>query len=362
MSIFFLANALWWGYRAGATIARGYLDWEAARNNTTLDQAFKNYRRRGGAGPVQDRLIDFVQFNDQFAWTDPQQFAIDSAAVATAGLGLAAKIGLGKRIATVMGVKQAVGLGALIDGVIDFMGALFSSTIKGGGTINPSDQIGALLSLIAGTKKGIDPLLDSVINVVRASTGLTAIVAPILQKGIPTTPAGFARVIVKAPAILAGITNLFGALVGFWAVAEPLIPDLSRRPLPLDPQFRDAALRQVLPLDPGLRRGLEEKTIGPEPDPFQEKRDATRRVLEELLKKRKLPTIHDPPTDPGDPPPVRVFDPTLIPGGGVLLPPVGMVAKKSPGDTGPARVVFTRHFLNSNATDLRKVIEELKKG
>ena len=361
MSIFFLANALWWGYRAGATIARGYLDWEAARNNTTLDVAFANYRRRGGEGVLQDRLIDFVQFNNQFAWTDPQQFAIDSAAVATAGLGLAAKIGLGKRIAAVMGVKNAVGLGTLIDGVIDFTGALFA------GGLDPSDQVTAFLRLISTTKKGINPVLDSVINVVRASTGLTAIVAPILQRGIPTTPAGFARVIVKAPAILAGITNLFGALVGFWAVAEPLIPDLSRRPdILLDPQFRDAALRQVLPLDPGLRRGLEEDTIGPEPDPFQEKRDATRRVLEDLVKKRKLPTIHDPPTDPGDPPPVPgVFDPILIPGGGVkivLRPPVGEVTKRSPGDKGPARVVFTRHFLNRNATDLRAIIEELKKG
>ena len=357
MSIFFLANALWWGYRAGATIARGYLDWEAARNNTTLDQAFRNYRRRGGEGALQDRLIDFVQFNNQYAWTDPQQFAIDSAAVATAGLGLAAKIGLGKRIAAVMGVKQAAGLGTLIDGVIDFTGALFT------GGLNPSDQVTAFLRLISTTKKGINPVLDAVINVVRASTRLTSIVAPILQRGIPDSPAGFARIIVKAPAILAGITNLFGALVGFWAVAEPLLPEIpsGRLTIPLDPQFRDAARRQVLPLDPGLRG--EKDRPEPEADPFSRQRKETRDVLEDLLKKRELPTIHDPPTDPGPPPPVPgVLDPTLIPGGGVLLPPVGMVAKRSPGDKGPARVVFTRHFLNSNATDLRAIIEQLKKA
>ena len=357
MSLFFLANALWWGYRAGATIARGYLDWVAAQNNTTLDQAFANYnRRRVGEASAQDLLIDFVQFNDQFAWTDPQQFAIDSAAVATAGLGLAAKVGLGKRIAGVMGVKNAVGLGTLIDGVIDFTGALLT------GGLNPSDQVSALLRLISRTKKGINPVLDAVINVVRASTGLTAIVAPILQRGIPTTPAGFARVIVKAPAILTGITNLFGALVGFWAVAEPLLPEIPSGRLttiPLDPQFRDAARRQVLPLDPGLRG--EGDRSEPEPDPFSEQRRETLDILKELVKKRKLPTIRDPPLDPGPPPPVPgVFDPTLIPGGGVLLPPVGMVAKKSPNDKGPARVVFTRHFMAQ--PDLRRIIEELKKG
>ena len=259
MALFFLLNAIWWGYRAGATISKGYLEHLAVQNRTTLDLAFERaFRReeaRGVLGAGNIALLKFVQFNNEWAWKDAQSFAIDSAAVGTAGLGLAAKVGLGKRVLAVMGVKHAAPLGIIVDGVIDFLGVM----IQPGA--NPDTAIKRLLNIIGKTQKGVDPTVDAFNNVLRATVGLGTIIEPLVGLGVPTGPLGVFRIIAKAPQILNGVTNVFASLLGLWGVVEPLIPEVGKTVLPVDPAFRDAVRKfnrsKVLPLDPGLRRGLE---------------------------------------------------------------------------------------------------------
>ena len=254
MALFFFLNAIWWAYRASATVSKGYLDYLAAERGTTLDLAFRRAETRI-TDPTAKALLAFVKFNNKWAWTDSTEFAIDTAAVGTAGLGLAAKVGLGKRVLTVMGVKHAVPLGAIIDGIIDFVGVM----IKPGAS--PESALKRLLGIISKTQRGVDPTLDAFNNVLRATVGLGQIIEPLVGAGIPSSGVGLFRIIAKAPQILNGVTNVFASLLGLWGVVEPLIPELGKAALPTDPAFRDAVRKfnrsKVLPLDPGLRRGLE---------------------------------------------------------------------------------------------------------
>ena len=319
-----------------------------------------------------------MQFNDAWAWETLQDFAIDTSAVAVAGAGLAAKIGLGKRVAGVLGVKTSPITGTIIDAVIDLVG----STITKGFGFNPSDKITEILNLIGRTESAIAPLGKAGANLIRATTALGAVIFPLLPTGPPSIGQGL-KVVIALPAIVTAAVNVFGAIMSFWAVAEPLIPELppGRIDLPLDPQFRQAAKKfaqhQIFPLDPGFRGETSrvltaaERAEQEKQERFKAQRDATQKFIDELVgPPPPLPTIQDPPTDPGDPaPPPPVFDPILLPGGGVKIPPptaglpfiTAQVAKRSPGDTGPARVVFTRRFANAGPSDLLRIIEELKK-
>ncbi len=202
--------------------------------------------------------MNFVEFTDGYKWTDLQDFTIDTSAVATAGLGLVAKIGLGKRVATVLGIKQAGVAGNLIDGLLDFTGSVFR------GSATSAGLQGALLDLFKLAEKtegALQPLFKAGENVIRASTAFAAVAAPLL--GPVTTPAGalarIARGLIAAPALLEAGVNLLGALTGFWGVAQPLLPEIPAKPgnVFLDPQFHDAAekfaMKNTFPLDPGFR-------------------------------------------------------------------------------------------------------------
>ena len=318
MSVFFLANALWWGYRAGATIARGFLDSQAAQAGTTLDAAFRNAEERGARGELnqfEQSLIGFVRFNNQYAWTDPAEFAVDTAAVGTAGLGLVAKIGLGKRIATVAGVKAAVPAGNLIDALIDFTGGVLTGSLQ---TPNPADLVRDLFALGRRTEGAVGPVIGAGGKVLEATTGLARVIAPFL--GAPLTPATGLKALVALPAAVKAGTDLLGSILNLWSVAEPLIPEipLAREALPLDPAFRNALKppRAPLPLDPAFRNALE---------------NALPEVTPDL-----------PPPPPAEPPPVEPEP----------LPPV--VARVN-------RPEFIRRF-SGGLTDFRRIIAELKEG
>ena len=264
MAVFFVANALWWAYRAGATISRAYLDWEAARNNTTLDLAFR--RAKGREMDAKSRaLLDFVQFNNQFAWTSVQEAAIDTAAVATAGLGLAAKIGLGKRVAAVLGIKSAGVSGALIDGLIDFTGAILT-----GQATNPLKAIESLLELIGRSEKALKPVTGALQKVVSATATLGLIISPFLAKPGPGTIIALATALPKA---IDAVADLFGAIMSLWGVVEPLLPEpgtgvLPGPILPLDPAFRNALLDAGNKAKrPGFRAKVPRPRVKPRFDP-----------------------------------------------------------------------------------------------
>ena len=349
MALFFFLNAAWWAYRAAATVSKGYLDHLAAERGTTLDLAFKRSETRI-TDPTAKALLAFVKFNNQWAWTDAQSFAIDTAAVGTAGLGLLTKTNLGKRVLTVMGVKHAAPLGAIIDGIIDFVGVM----IKPGAS--PESALKRLLGIISKTQKGVDPTIDAFNNVLRATVGLATIIEPLVGAGIPSSGVGIFRVIVKAPQILNGVTNVFASLLGLWGVVEPLIPELGHAALPTDPAFRDAVRKfnrsKVLPLDPGLRRGLEpSRALSATPikgRPRQKARFKGRREV--------APDSGSPLTD-------EVLQTLLeaqeeghrLPDGvevkTMLVP--GEVARKGS---------FLSRFSGRNSTDLRDILQELKKG
>lgn len=312
MTVLFAANALWWAYRVGATIARGYLGWEAARRGTTLERAFLRAEKRDLSG-AERALVDFVKFNDQFAWTTIKDVIIDTSAVATAGAGLLAKLGLGKRIAAVGLVKTAGISGALIDGLIDFTG----SVLRGG--LNPADAITDVLNLAGRTQKAIQPITNAGEAVVDATVKLGSIIAPFLSPQARVFP-----LLAAVPTIINAGVDLFASVFSFWGVVEPVIEDLGgRRPpagvggtLPaVDPVFREA-----------LRRQGEEARVEPPKKPPR------------------------PPREKGDRPTGGL--PTRIDGRQFLNAP------EVPHD----RQMFFRRFSRIGIPDIRRIIEELKRG
>ena len=350
--IFFFLNAVWWAYRAAATVSKGYLDFLAAENRTTLDlaftRAFARERERGVLGAGNVALLQFVQFNNKWAWDNPTDFAIDTAAVGTAGLGLLTKTSLGKRVLTVMGVKHAVPLGAIIDGVIDFVGVMISPGA------NPGDALKKLLGIISRTQKGVDPTLDAFNNVVRATTGLGQIIAPLVGSGIPTGPVGIFRIVAQAPAILNGVTNVFASLLGLWGAVEPFIPQ-AKTVLPVDPQFRDQVRKfnrsKILPLDPGLRRGLEpSRTL------------TTTEIKGRPRIKAKFEGRREVAPDTGDPLSDDVLELLLLAQDEGKRLPDGIEIKTMlvPGEI-ERRGSFLSRFRGRSATDLQEILRELKK-
>ena len=345
-------NAAWWSYRAAATVSKAWLDQRAAQEGTTLDLAFQRAFAREPVGSFNHNLLRFVAFNNSWAWTDATEFAIDTAAVGTAGLGLKAKVGLGKRVLAVMGVKQAVPLGAIIDGIIDFVGVMISPGVK------PETALKKLLNIIERTQKGVDPTVDAFNNVLRATLGLGQIIEPIVKGGIPTTPLGIFRLAVAAPQILSGVTNVFSSLLGLWGAVEPLIPELpGRTVLPVDPQFRDAVRKfnasKVIPLDPGLRRGLEpSRTL------------STTEIKGRPRQKAKFEGRREVAPDSGSPVTDEILEALLEAQERGDRLPDGIEIKTMlvPGELQAGRGQFLSRFRGKNASDLRLIIQELKKG
>jgi len=341
VSILFAANALWWGYRMGATLARAYLGFRAQEAGTTLPEAFKDAERRQARGEfdAQSRaLFAFVKFNDQWAWEDFRSFSIDTAAVATAGLGLAAKIGLGKRIAAVFGVKQVDLGGAVIDSMIDFAGALFSGKVQ-----NPVNLIGEVFSFIAKSREDLAPIFNAGNRVVDASVAVGAAIGGILDPKL-LTPIALGKAI---PAVI----DLFGAILGLWGVIEPALPKPGTTlpgavstPLPLDPAFRNA-LRDV-----GKKAGKPDFRSSITPRPRARPRFDPQTRME-------LP--------PEDPAPIseelleKLFKAQEE---GKRLPDGITITKIAGSPATVQRQFFTRRFSRMGQPDLRRIIDELKKG
>ena len=353
MAILFLANALFWGYRAGATLARAYLGWEAERRGTTLDIAFQRAERRRARGEFSDLeagLLDFVKFNDAWAWESLQDFAIDTSAVATAGAGLAAKLGLGKRLAAVLGVKSAPLTGTIIDAVLDLVG----STI-GGNIVNPAGRIKEILNLIAKTEGAVGALAKVGGNLVNATVKLGAVIGPLLGP----TPGGVIgkalQVGIAAPNILNAAVDVFASIMGFWAVAEPLLPEIPAKSidLPIDPQFRAAVeefnKKQIFPLDPGLRgrpptRPRAEPQAEPPPvvGPPGPARPLTTLTTGEIL-----PGLQSPIT-----PPAGGLQPITLEG----------VVRKTGDLTRATGPFIQRLSARIGLSDFARILEELRKG
>ena len=247
-----------------------------------------------------------------------------------------------------MGVKQAVPLGAIVDGIIDFVGVMISPGA------NPQDAIKKLLGIITKTRKGVDPTLDAFNNVVRATLGLGQIIEPAIGSGF--TPLGLFRLAAKAPQILAGVTNVFASLLGLWGAVEPFIPQ-AKPVLPVDPAFRNQVRKfnrsKILPLDPGLRRGLEPTTA---------RRFDLSTITPRPRTKAKFEGRREVAPDTGEP----LTDSILQILGeaqekGLRLPDgIEIKTVLVPG-TLQAKQRFLNRFKGDNATDLRAVIEQLKK-
>ncbi len=249
-----------------------------------------------------------------------------------------------------MGVKHAVPLGVIIDGVIDFLGVMITPGK------DPETALNKLFRIITNTRKGVDPTLDAFNNVVRATVGLGSIIEPIVGAGIPTSPLGVFRIIAKAPQILNGVTNVFASLLGLWGVIEPLIPEVGGTALPVDPAFRNQVRKfnasKVFPLDPGLRRGLEpsrttltvtpvkgrprtrpkfegRQEVAPDLDPLSD--DILQALLEAQEEGHRLPD-------------------------GIEIKTMLV-----PGELQAGRGSFMSRFRGRSATDLQEILRELKK-
>ncbi len=241
MPVFFAANAFWWAYRAGATISRAYLNWEAGRRGTTVEAAFEQARFRAARGQLSTDevlLLRFVQFNDRFKWTDPQDFALDTSAVATAGLGMLAKVGLGNRILTTFGVKNAPTAGVIIDGIIDAVGAM----LTGGKSPFPGvgDIVKAALEVLTGAQQ--TDLVKRGTAVVAATVKFGKLIQPFL--GGPVSPLAL---VTAVPAIVKAAVDLFGSLLGLWGVVEESLPEPKPgRGMRGDPPLTDPVFRNAL--------------------------------------------------------------------------------------------------------------------
>ena len=248
-----------------------------------------------------------------------------------------------------MGVKQAAPLGAIIDGIIDFVGVMISPGAK------PETALKRLLNIISHTQKGVDPTVDAFNNVLRATVGLGQIIEPLVGQGVPTGPLGVFRIISKAPQILNGVTNVFASLLGLWGAVEPFIPDVRRQLLPTDPRFRDAVRKfnasKVLPLDPGLRRGLEpSRTL------------SATQIKGRPRTKPKFEGRREVAPDSGSPVTDEILEALLeAQEKGHRLPDdIKIKTMLVPGEV-QERGSFLSRFRGKNATDLREIIAELKK-
>ncbi len=257
MAVFFAANAFWWAYRAGATISRAYLNWEAGRRGTTLEAAFESARFRASRGQLsgdQVLLLRFVESNNRWAWTDSQSFALDTSAFATAGLGLLAKVGLGNRILTVLGIKHAPTAGVIIDGMIDAVGSMLTG---GEGRLpGVGDTLKAALEVLRGVQQ--TDLVKHGTAVVTATVKLGSLIQPFL--GAPVSPL---RAVAAIPAIINAGAKLFGAILGLWGVVEPLLPEPKPKPatgMRGDPPLTDPVFRNAL-------AEIEEEPPAPPPPP-----------------------------------------------------------------------------------------------
>ena len=285
-----------------------------------------------------------MEFNNRFAWTSAQEAAIDTAAVATAGLGLAAKIGLGKRIATVLGIKSAGVSGALIDGLIDFSGALLT-----GQASNPVKAIGNLLDLIGRTEGALKPVTKALQTIVSSTAILGSIISPFL--GVGTAPPSRILVLTAIPKAVQAVTDLFGAIMSLWGVVEPLLPEpgtgpITRPILPLDPAFRNA----LLDVEAKERKRRPFRAKVPRPRTRARFDPETRR---ELPPEEPAPIPQDILEVLADLPPGRRPD-----GIEIIQPPI-------PGPPEPQRRqnpgVFFRRFRNgTGGLDLLRIIKELK--
>lgn len=239
MAAWFAANALWWGYRAGATISRVMLDHFAAQRGMTLEEGFANARLKAQFGQISGdelNLVRFVEFNDKWRWTSAKDFALDTSAMATAGLGLLAKVGLGNRVLAVLGVKSAPTAGVLIDGIIDAVGAL----LTGGkaGVPGVGDILQGALEVLTGVQQ--TAAVKHGTNVVNATVKLGNLIGPFLGK--PLTAPGL---LTTGGAIIGAGAQLLASIVGLWGAVEEHLPE---RPLlrPAEPgrnlmrELRDA--------------------------------------------------------------------------------------------------------------------------
>jgi len=283
-----------------------------------------------------------VQFNDRWAWENVQDFAIDTAAVATAGLGLKAKIGLGKRIATVFGVKHAALGGNVIDGLIDLTGALFS----GSGFTTPTQLIGDILTFAAKSRKDLAGLFNAGNAVVDASVRLGTAIGGILDPLAKPTDI-ILKPVAIGKAIQAGV-DLLAALMGFWGVLEPVLPKPGETltgggaPLPLDPAFRNALL------DVGVKAGKPGflSTIKGRP-----------RVTARFEGRMELPP--EPPAPISEDVLEKLFEAQER---GERLPDDITITKIVGSPAMVERGLFTRRFSRMGQPDLRRILEELKKG
>lgn len=338
MAAWFAIQALWWGYRAGATLGRGYLDWQAAQHGTTLEEGFKNAKLKAQFGQLnafEAALVQFVEFNNRFAWTDFVDFAVDTSAVATAGAGLAAKIGLGKRIATVLGVKAAGPEGVFIDAMIDVVGSL----LQGGKTGIPGNPVGAvkgLMNLFAKTGSELAPVVKAAEGILTATSALGSIVTPFLGiRDIPSAVGAVPQLVTALPRAIDALTNLVGSIFNFWGQVEPLLPE---RPPLGEPGSRNL-LRELRGDVPRPREvWLTPLSGDPPPTPEGGFKPPPGVDYEEWLHGGMLPKD------------IRKFIPIIVP-----PPPIGPVTDED-------RLQFSRRARNSGgASDLRRILEELKR-
>lgn len=277
MGIVFAANAIWWAFKASSTISKGYLDWEASRRGTTLDNAFEGYWRARGRGETRtslggfpgkvpfaaDAVVWFTQMTSGFAWKSVREAAIDTAAVGTAGFGLGMKWSLGRRIAATLGIKQSVLGGTIIDAVIDMTGAMLTRSNKGG-TLNPAVVVNGILEVIAGNREDLAQATQAAQGVLRASVGLSAAIQPFIGAFQGGGAAGAIGALAAAPGVFAAGVNVFASLLGFWNTVEPMLPETPAKPktktIVTDPGLRNA-YRSVYPIDPGFRGEVTQEKV-----------------------------------------------------------------------------------------------------
>lgn len=264
MAILFAANAIWWAFRTSNTLTGAWLDSLAADRGTTVENAFEGYWRAkargedratylGIHGTTADALVWFVQFGYGRRYTKLSDFLIDTAAVGTTGLGLAAKRGLGERILATLGVRTAETSGSIIDGIIDMVGGF----VSGSGSANIGDILKSVFDLAKLFEEETDPVTKAAAGLIASTAQLTGIIAPILSGGVNFGTA--VRALVAIPNIFAAAVNVFGAVLGFLGVVNDALPEDSKpkvKTIVTDPQFRAAveAAKKKVPkgVDPGF--------------------------------------------------------------------------------------------------------------